>query len=125
MSLPILNEPARVIPPQVSAFAALVARVDRSSQARLGGESLIYQPASRPPVPVTGIFDNPFVLVAAPSAEAATETLGPSVFLRLEDLPIDPEFDEPRLVIRGIAYRVTAREPDGVGGIVLRLRQVT
>jgi len=47
------------------------------------------------------------------------------VFVRLDDLPVDPVLDEPTLTIRGTSYHVKARNPDGIGGIVLTLREVT
>lgn len=107
------------------AFTDLVEDADRVVSAELGGESVTYDPeGAAAAVVVTGIFDEHYVL-AKGSAEAGVETLGPAVFLRLEDLPTDPEDDEPTLTIRGVSYRVTERRPDGLGGIVLALRRVT
>lgn len=80
-----------------------------------------YQPESGAPVDVTGIFDEAYVL-AKGDAEAGVEAAGPAVFLRLDDLPVDPEQDEPTLAIGGREYRVIERRPDGLGGIVLALR---
>lgn len=109
----------------MATFAELVAQADRAAQAVLGGEPVTYDPAGISlPVIVTGIFDEQYVL-AKGTAEAGVETLGPAVFLRLEDLPTDPENDEPTLIIGGVSYRVTERRPDGMGGIVLALRRVT
>jgi hypothetical protein len=109
----------------VVTFAELVESTDRAAQAHLGGESVTYQPAVGPAVPITGIFDLAYAL-AKGSPEAGVETLGPAVFLRLEDLPADPEEDEPALTIRGVVYRVVERLPDGgMGGIVLALREIT
>jgi hypothetical protein len=105
-------------------FAELVAGADRAVHATLGGELVTYAPAEGGPVEVTGIFDAVYVL-ASGNAEAGVETTGPAVFLRLEDLPVDPEDDEPTLTIRGVAYRVTERRPDSMGGIVLALRRTT
>lgn len=109
-------------------FSALVAAADRAAQSALGGETVTYTPTVGAPPPaavqVTGIFDEQYVL-AKGSAEAAVETLGPAVFLRLEDLPTDPRDDEPTLTIRGVVYRVRERPTDGMGGIVLGLRRVT
>lgn len=105
-------------------FADLVANADRAAQSALGGEPVIYRPAVEAVVTVTGIFDAQYVL-AKGSANAGVETLGPAVFLRLEDLPTNPEDDEPTLEIRGVDYRVIERRPDGMGGIVLALRRTT
>lgn len=105
-------------------FDELVAQVDRAAQLALGGETVTYAPQVGVAVPVTGIFDEAYVL-AKGSAEAGVETLGPAVFFRFEDLPADPEDDEPTLTIRGVEYGVTERRPDGIGGIVLALRRRT
>lgn len=117
--------PLPVPPPSVfvSAFTELVARVDAEVYARLGGEPVIYQPEVGDPVPITGVFDELYVLVKA-DPDAGVEVLGPAVFLRLEDVPADPELDDPTLTIRGRDYQVIERRPDSVGGIVLALRLV-
>lgn len=105
-------------------FADLVAGIDRAAQAVLGGEVVTYTAQGGTGVPVTGIFDEQYVL-AKGSAEAGVEALGPAVFFRLEDLPANPEDDEPTLTIRGVNYRAIERRPDGMGGIVLQLRRAT
>lgn len=106
-------------------FAELVAAVDLAARTALGGEPVTYDPVgTSPPVVVTGIFDEQYVL-AKGTAEAGVGVLGPAVFLRLADLPTNPEDDEPALTIRSVVYRVTERRPDGMGGIVLALRRVT
>lgn len=104
-------------------FADLIGRADRAAQSALGGEPVMYQPDGEQAVEVTGIFDEQYVL-AKGSADAGVEALSPAVFLRLEDLPTNPEDDEPTLTIRGVIYRVTERRPDGLGGIVLALRRM-
>lgn len=106
-------------------FKTLVEQVDRSVQANLGGVPVIYQPAIGAPVTVTGVFDSQFVLVEGTTGDAGVEALGPAVFLRLDDLPTDPEVDTPTLTIASVIYRVVERRPDGFGGIVLVLRTVT
>lgn len=106
-----------------SPFAALVELIDRSVLDVLGGEAVVYQPADDDPVEVTGVFDARYVL-AKGDPEAGVETLGPAVFLRLDDLPTDPELDDPILIIRALEYRVIERRTDGIGGIVLALRLV-
>lgn len=108
----------------MATFAELIAGADRAAQDALGGEPVIYRPAEDPAVTVVGIFDEPYVL-AKGDAEAGVGVTDPSVFLRLEDLPVDPEEDEPTLEIRGVEYRVIERRPDGLGGIVLALRRLT
>jgi hypothetical protein len=105
-------------------FFDLIADIDRTAQRLLGGEPMIYRPEVGDPVTVVGIFDQQYVL-ARGNAHAGVETLSPAVFLRLEDLPTDPEDDEPTLTIRAVVYRVGERKPDGIGGIVLELHKVT
>lgn len=106
-------------------FAELVARADRAAYASLGGEPVTYDPAGTPrAVVVTGLFDLQYSL-AKGDGEAGVGVLGPAVFLRLSDLPSDPDLDDPTLTIRGVVYRVIERMPDGIGGIVLTLRRVT
>jgi hypothetical protein len=106
------------------AFADLVAAADSVARSKLG-ETVTYDPAGAgPPVPVTGIFDEAYVL-AKGDAEAGAEARAPAVFLRLSELPTDPELDDPTLTIGGVAYRVIERQPDGIGGIVLVLRRIT
>lgn len=103
------------------AFSDLVAAADRAAQKHLGGVAVSYHPEGGPPADVVGIFDEAYQLLKA-DAEAGVESSGPAVFLRLADLPVDPEDDEPTLVIAGASYRVVERRPDGLGGIVLVLR---
>lgn len=101
------------------AFADLVADVDRAAQAHLGGVTVTYQPAVGAPVDVQGMFDERHVLLDA--EEGGLETVTPAVFLRLADLPEDPEVDNPTITVGGTAYRVRERQPDGQGGIRLLL----
>ena len=106
------------------AWADLVASVDRAAMAHLGGVQVIYEPQHAQdggPVSVTGIFDEQYVL-AKGGVDAGVESLGPAVFVRLSDLPTDPEHDEPTIRIGEARYRVTERKPDGMGGVVLVLR---
>jgi hypothetical protein len=83
---------------------------------------ITYQPAVGPAVPVKGIFGEPYLLEQSDLA-AGVEATAPTVFLKLDALPIDPEFDDPTLVIGGVTYRVVERMPAGLGSIMLRLRK--
>lgn len=111
-------------------FADLVKAADRIAIRVFGDEQngepvpILYTPDQGATVQVTGIFDENYVL-AKGTPDAGVETIGPAVFIRLEDLPVDPEDDEPTLTIRGAQYRVVERRPDGMGGIVLALRRTT
>lgn len=117
--LPVVPQPAVV----TSAFSALVASADRAIMSALGGSTIVYQPAVGAAVNVTGIFEARFLL-AQGDAQTGVETFGPAVFLRLEDLPVDPENDDPTLTIAGSPYRVVERIRDDMGGIVLALRLI-
>jgi hypothetical protein len=107
------------------AFADLVATVDRAVRDRLGGVAVVYAPkVGSPPiaaVTVQGIYDEQTLLVD--EGEAGAEMLGPAVFLRLEELPTDPEDDDPAITVSGKTYRVRDRRRDGLGGIRLTLQQ--
>jgi len=106
-------------------FADLVEAADRAAQGHLGGVEVTYAPAVGAAVLVTGIFDAQYQLTKG-DAEAGVGTLGPAVFLRLADLPADPELDDPTLTIGGVDYRmIGAPQPDGMGGVLLVLRTVT
>lgn len=85
---------------------------------------VIYQPAVGPSVTIHGIFDALYVL-AKGDPEVGVEVVAPAVFLILADLPIDPEFDDPTLIISGVVYGVTERRPAGLGSIVLALRRLS
>jgi hypothetical protein len=104
------------------AFADLVEQMDRAAQDRLGAVPVLYQPAIGGAVAISGIFDALYVL-AKGSAQGGVEALGPAVFFRLEDLPVNPDTDTPTLTIGGIEYRVTERHRDSMGGILLELRK--
>lgn len=94
------------------AFGDLILAADRSIQERLGGVDVIYQPALGQPVAVTGIFDESYLL---------TDQLEQALFLRLEDLPVHPDDDDPLITIAGRQFKIRLRQPDGLGGIRLVL----
>ncbi len=122
MALELLDTPPfRPVPRDGSAFAARLARVDRSVQAKLGGVPVVYAPAIGHPVTVTGIFEASYVLVQGDPI-AGVEAGVPAVFVLLQDLPTDPEQDDPLITVGGILYRVFERRPDGMGGVTLALR---
>lgn len=107
------------------AFADLVEAADRAALEHLGGEAVTYHPESGAAVEVTGIFDAAFVL-AEGTAEAGVGTTAPAVFLRREDLPVDPEDDEPTITIDGTDYRMVGPpRTAGLGSILLVLRAIT
>lgn len=103
------------------AFDELIAAADRAVLGHLGGVSVIYapevySPGGGAPVTVQGLFDANFTLFTNEG-----EIRGPAVFLRLEDLPTNPDEDNPVLTIGDKCYRVRARQLDGLGGVHLVL----
>lgn len=104
------------------AFADLVTGCDRVALSLLGGTTVVYRSQYEDPVEVTGLFDAQYVLVRP--GEAGSESAGPALFVRLEDLPVHPDEDEPEIEIGDKVYRVHERQPDGVGGIRLLLHRV-
>lgn len=105
------------------AFFDLIETMDRAVQAHLGGEEVQYAPQVGSPVVITGIFDERFVLAEELDA-VGVEANSKAVWVRLSDLPTDPDEDEPTITIRSVAYRVRQRRRDGQGGITLLLHEV-
>lgn len=93
-------------------FADLIAAADRAAQSLLGGVEVIYQPVIGLPVTVEGMFDESYIM---------TDLLEMAVFLRLEDLPIHPDDDDPLITIATRQFKIRLRQPDGLGGIRLVL----
>ena len=102
------------------AWPELLAAVDRAALQHLGG-AVRYTPNAGAPVDVEGVFDANYV--RADAGQAGVVTSGPAVFLRLADLPSDPETDEPTITVGGTTYRVREPQKDGQGGVVLLLHQ--
>jgi hypothetical protein len=86
------------------------------------GDATTYTTQLGQAVSVRGVFDEAHVLVEA--GEADVSSVGPAVFYRLSDLPVDPLEDEPEIVIRGVSYEVREARKDGQGGVLLLLRKV-
>lgn len=103
------------------AFADLVAAADRAALVHLGGVSVIYRPDEGDEVEVDGIFDASYVRVETGTGDV--ESVGPAVWLRIADLPVDPEDDDPELEIGGLTYAVHERQRDGIGTIRLLLHR--
>ena len=104
-------------------FANLLAVADRAVQVNLGGTAVVYQPQAGDAVTVTGIFDDAYLEID--NGNSGVEEVGPSVWLKLSDLPVHPESDNPVLTIHGLTYHVRGRQVDGTvgGGIRLLLQR--
>lgn len=103
-------------------FGSDVASMDRSVIALLGDdESVVYVASSGASVTVRGVFHDEHALLM----DGNVETTGPAVFLRLPDLPSDPDSDDPTLTIRGRSYVPHRRQRDSLGGILLYLHRVS
>lgn len=96
------------------AFADLIERIDRAVLSHLGSVTVTYAPEVGDAVDVSGIFDANYRL--SDEANAGVEQVMPAVWLRLEDLPVNPDDDEPTLTIAGNTYRVRERRTDGTDG---------
>lgn len=106
-------------------FADLVESADRAAQDFLGGQSVTYETEFGARRSVVGIFDEQYVKVdPGSSGGLAVEQAGPAIFFRLEDLPLHPEQDDPRITIGDKVYRVRERQTDGAGGGIRLLLHV-
>jgi hypothetical protein len=105
-------------------FSELMARVDRSVRDIRGGP-VVYTPGDGgDPVTVTGIFDAAYQRLDIGTAGVATQ--GPAVFLKLEDLPTDPETDtDATVTVNGTTYRAHEVQPDKMGTVRLLLHEVS
>ena len=56
--------------------------------------------------------------------DVGVEETDRSIFHRLEDLPGDPDQDNPTITVDGLQYKVRFRQRDGLGGIRLFLYRV-
>lgn len=110
------------------AFDELIERADRAVHSVLGAQEITYAPTVGAPVPVTGIFDEQYVLVGG-ELDARVAATGPAFFCRRSDLPAGFEEDRPTLTIETLRdgiwdFEVTEFHPDGVGGVLLVLRRI-
>lgn len=107
-------------PSEPAGWAQHVASIDRAVMRHVGG-TVMYAAGNGSAIPVPGVFDVSYVKVDA--GTAGVGSVGPAVFLRLSDLPCDPEKDDPTITAEGKAYRVREVQPDGQGGVLLLLHE--
>ncbi len=104
-------------------FAGLLSAGDRVVRKTLGG-AITYSPGVGDPVDVDGVFDANYVRVDL--GQAGVASVGPAVFLRLEDLPSNPETDtDATVTYAGVEYTAHTVQPDGIGGVHLLLHRTT
>lgn len=86
------------------------------------GEDVTYTPTVGAAASVRGVFDASFQ--RADVATPGVASSGPAIFLRLSDLPSDPETDTTATVtVSGTAYRTVSCEKDGRGMVVVHLHE--
>lgn len=106
-------------------FADALASADVLVRQKLGGD-VTYTPGEGEAVTVSGIFTAPHTNVDLGEQGGGINTVAPTLFLTLEDLPSNPRTDaEARVTVSGVDYRwdTNSAEPDGMGGILLRLHR--
>lgn len=108
-------------------FAAHLERMDGQVR-NLLADSTIYQPAAGPAVEVRGVFDALYLKVEL--GQPGMSSQGPAVFYLLADLPdslsaIEATMDDVRVTAAGVEYRPVEVQPDGKGGVLLRLHEVS
>lgn len=104
-------------------FPSLLAAADRAALGLLGG-ALHYVSGTGVEVDVSGVFDNADDNATVQGQEVISS--GPRVFLRVSDLPLDPETEPkgyPQLVIGGVTYLTRDVRKDGQGGALLLLSE--
>lgn len=105
------------------AFADHLARMDRQVLSVLGEVAPVtYRTGVGAEAEVSGLFEAAYLRADAGGAGISSST--PAVFLRLADLPMDPEDDtDPTVIVDGVAYSVREVKKDGQGAVVLMLHR--
>lgn len=108
-------------------FGDLIEATDRATHDHLGSVAVTYTPDGGVAVtetpdgdPLVGMFDK--LTVEVDSEDPGVESVQPTLSIRLEDLPTDPEDDDPIIQILSTDYKVQGRAVDGpVGGMITLL----
>jgi hypothetical protein len=106
-------------------YADALASADVLVRQKLGGD-ITYTPGVGDAVTVSGIFTAPHTNVDLGEQGGGINTVSPTVFLTLSELPSDPSTDtDARVTVGGVDYRwdTNSAEPDGMGGVLLRLHR--
>lgn len=104
-------------------FADLLAATDRVVLAQLQGDPVTYTPLWGEAVVVPGVFSAAHHIVDVGTAGVVSSI--PAVFVRLSDLPSDPDAEEggPTVSVAGKNYSVREVQRDGEGGAMLLLTE--
>jgi hypothetical protein len=103
-------------------WAGLVGRLNTACVEHLG-QAVQYRTGAGQVVTIDDvIFDDGHVRIDA--TPAGVTSTGPWVFVKLADLPTDPEEDDPDVMVNGTTYRVFEVQRDGQGGAKLMLKKV-
>jgi tetrahydromethanopterin S-methyltransferase subunit H len=105
-------------------FPSLLAAADSAALAVLGGTVRYASATTGGTVDVRGVFDNADANATVQGQEVISS--GPRVFLRLVDLPADPEGEPkgyPQVTVGGVTYSARDVVKDGQGGVLLLLSE--
>lgn len=101
-------------------FNALINQIDDQILQHLaGGELIRFIPSEGDPVEVRGIFDQAYEMMT--EGEAGLSSFAPAVFVRAEDLEIEPLVDEDQIEVDGVLFHIRDIHRDGKGGSLLLL----
>jgi hypothetical protein len=104
------------------AFADLIGIVDRLVNQHVGETVRCSRWGVDPWVSVRGVFSAQYQIGQA--LDTGVMSSSPAVFVRVADLPVDPDSDETLIVERGgTQYRVRESQKDGDGGVLLLLAE--
>lgn len=112
-----------------SAFENAAARANRVAartfgrSAADGSENLSYQPAAGgDPTPVFGVFNAAHEFLSFDDG-VPVSTVSPAVFVESGDLPSGCPAKNDEVTRQSVTYLVDGWEPDGLSGLVLRLKK--
>lgn len=94
-------------------FPDLISGLDRAVKEHLGGITITYKPKVGAAVQVTAMLDDPYLLVE--NGQHGVEQIAPAVWVKLADLPVNPDDDTPIVTAQGRTYRVKERQLDSTG----------
>lgn len=99
-----------------------IGAADRAIKGALGGPAVYRAQDGTEYSLEDAIFSDEHVAILDP--EAPISTSAPTIFIRVEDLPVDVGEDDGFFVVRNVQYRPIDVLPDGEGGIVVSLHKV-